>query len=207
MIDANLFDLWHFVLFLAAAGMLALMPGPGIFYVAARTLAGGRGEGLASSFGTGLGGFVHVIAGAIGVSALVMASAEAFTVLNSSAPLSGLSRHQGLAPGSRLPRSALGGGQSAMGMRRAFKEGASSRRSTRRRRRSSSRSCRNSWCRQAGHVALQFIVLGTISVVINTAVDVVVIYGASAVRDRLAARPGIITRLRQASGGSCARSA
>ena len=76
-----MFDPWHFVLFLSAAGVLALMPGPGIFYVAARTLAGGRGEGLASSFGTGLGGFVHIIAGAIGVSAIVMASAEAFTVL------------------------------------------------------------------------------------------------------------------------------
>lgn len=76
-----MFDLWHFVLFLSAAGVLALMPGPGIFYVAARTLAGGRGEGLASSFGTGLGGFVHIIAGAIGVSAIVMASAEAFTAL------------------------------------------------------------------------------------------------------------------------------
>src|SRR5919108_299152 len=76
-----MFDLWHFVLFLSAAGVLALMPGPGIFYVAARTLAGGRGEGLASSFGTGLGGFVHIVAGAIGVSAIVMASAEAFTAL------------------------------------------------------------------------------------------------------------------------------
>ena len=76
-----MFDFWHFVLFLSAAGVLALMPGPGIFYVAARTLAGGRSEGLASSFGTGLGGLVHIIAGAIGISALVMASAEAFTVL------------------------------------------------------------------------------------------------------------------------------
>ena len=76
-----MFDLWHLILFLSAAGVLALMPGPGIFYVAARSLAGGRGEGLASSFGTGLGGLVHIIAGAIGVSALVMASAEAFTTL------------------------------------------------------------------------------------------------------------------------------
>ncbi|HNB26138.1 MAG TPA: LysE family transporter, partial [Alphaproteobacteria bacterium] len=52
----------------------------------------------------------------------------------------------------------------------------------------------------AGHVALQFIALGTISVAMNTAVDVVVTYGAAALRDSLAARPGIITRLRQASG-------
>ena len=46
-----------FLLFLAAALLIALSPGPGIFYVAARTLADGRGVGLASSLGTGLGGF------------------------------------------------------------------------------------------------------------------------------------------------------
>ena len=56
----------------------AVTPGPGIFYVAARTLAGGRAEGVASSFGTGLGGMVHVFAGSLGVSAVVLASAELF---------------------------------------------------------------------------------------------------------------------------------
>lgn len=70
-----------FLLFLAAASVIALSPGPGIFYVAARTLADGRGAGLASSLGTGAGGLVHVAAGAAGVSALIMASAEAFTLL------------------------------------------------------------------------------------------------------------------------------
>ena len=71
----------QFVLFVAAATLLAVTPGPGIFYVAARTLAAGRAEGVASSFGTGLGGLFHVIAGALGVSTLVMASAELFTAL------------------------------------------------------------------------------------------------------------------------------
>ena len=70
-----------FFLFLAAASVIALSPGPGIFYVAARTLADGRGTGLASSLGTGVGGLVHVAAGAVGVSALIMASAEAFAFL------------------------------------------------------------------------------------------------------------------------------
>ena len=70
-----------FFVFLAAALVLALTPGPGIFYVAARTLAGGRAEGVASSLGTGLGGLFHVLAGALGVSALVMASAELFNAL------------------------------------------------------------------------------------------------------------------------------
>ena len=74
-------DPGQFALFLAAALLLAVTPGPGIFYVAARTLAGGRSEGIASSLGTGLGGTVHVLAGSVGVSALVLASAELFTAL------------------------------------------------------------------------------------------------------------------------------
>jgi len=62
-------------------GEPTVTPGPGIFYVAARTLAGGRAEGVASSLGTGLGGMVHVLAGSVGVSAIVLASAELFTAL------------------------------------------------------------------------------------------------------------------------------
>jgi threonine/homoserine/homoserine lactone efflux protein len=74
-------DPMQLVLYVAAALVLAATPGPGIFYVAARTLSGGRAEGIASSFGTGLGGMAHVIAGSLGVSAVVLASAELFTAL------------------------------------------------------------------------------------------------------------------------------
>src|SRR3954471_4789235 len=74
-------DLTQLALYLAAAAVLAITPGPGIFYVAARTLAGGRAEGVASSLGTGLGGMVHVLAGSLGVSAVVLASAGLFTAL------------------------------------------------------------------------------------------------------------------------------
>src|SRR3954447_26869200 len=74
-------DLAQLALFFVAALVLAVTPGPGIFYVAARTLAGGRAEGMASSVGTGIGGMVHVLAGSLGVSAIVLASAELFTVL------------------------------------------------------------------------------------------------------------------------------
>src|SRR5262245_57380954 len=74
-------DIQTILVFLAAALLVAITPGPGIFYVAARTLAAGRTEGLASSVGLGLGGLVHVFAGSVGISALVMASAQAFAVL------------------------------------------------------------------------------------------------------------------------------
>ena len=71
----------NFPLFLLAALVIAAVPGPGIFYVAARTLSGGKRAGIASTFGTALGGLVHVIAGGLGVSAIILASAELFTAL------------------------------------------------------------------------------------------------------------------------------
>ena len=71
----------HFTLFLAAAVLLAITPGPGIFYVLARSLAGGRREGMVSSLGTLVGGFVHVVAAALGVSAILAASAVAFSLV------------------------------------------------------------------------------------------------------------------------------
>ena len=70
-----------FIAFLVAAGVLAITPGPGIAYVVARTVAGGRAEGLASCIGTGLGGLLHVGAATVGLSLLVAQSAVAFTVI------------------------------------------------------------------------------------------------------------------------------
>ena len=67
--------------FLVAALVLAITPGPGIAYVVARTVAGGRSEGLASCFGTGLGGLLHVLAAALGLSLIIAQSALAFNVL------------------------------------------------------------------------------------------------------------------------------
>lgn len=64
--------------FLIAALVLAITPGPGIAYVVARTLSGGRKEGLASCVGTGMGGLVHVIASALGISLVIAQSATAF---------------------------------------------------------------------------------------------------------------------------------
>ncbi|GAB3419779.1 LysE family translocator [Flindersiella endophytica] len=71
----------RFAAFLAAAVVLAAIPGPGMLYVAARTLGGGRREGLISTAGTAIGGSVHVVAAALGLSALLATSAVAFTVV------------------------------------------------------------------------------------------------------------------------------
>ncbi len=69
------------IAFLVAALVLAITPGPGIAYVIARTVSGGRAEGLASCFGTAMGGLLHVLAAAMGLSLLVAESAVAFNVV------------------------------------------------------------------------------------------------------------------------------
>src|SRR5829696_236605 len=118
-------DLTQLALYFAAALVLAVTPGPGLFYVAARTLAGGRAEGVASSFGTGLGGMVHVLAGSFGVSAVALASAELFTALKliGAAYLIWLGVRT-IQSARRQPAGLNGGSAAAaVGPRRAFREG------------------------------------------------------------------------------------
>ncbi|MDV6319840.1 LysE family translocator [Chromohalobacter sp. HP20-39] len=67
--------------FLLAATLLAIIPGPGVAYVVARTVAGGTAEGITTTVGLTLGGMVHVLAAALGLSVLIAQSAMAFTVL------------------------------------------------------------------------------------------------------------------------------
>jgi threonine/homoserine/homoserine lactone efflux protein len=54
----------------AAAAVFAYMPGPGMLYASARTLAGGRRAGLMAAAGIHLGGCLHVLAAALGLAAL-----------------------------------------------------------------------------------------------------------------------------------------
>jgi threonine/homoserine/homoserine lactone efflux protein len=70
-----------FLTFLLAAIVLAVTPGPGIAYVVARTVSGGRAEGIASCVGTAVGGMAHVLAAAFGLSALLAQSAFAFSIV------------------------------------------------------------------------------------------------------------------------------
>jgi threonine/homoserine/homoserine lactone efflux protein len=74
-------DTAHLTAFLAAAVVLAAIPGPGMLYVLARTLSHGRSAGLRSTLGTAAGGLGHVVAAAIGLSALLMTSALAFSAV------------------------------------------------------------------------------------------------------------------------------
>ena len=76
-----MFDSARFFIFLSAAILLAIAPGPGMLYVLARALGGGRREGLLSALGTFFGGMVHVFAAAAGISIVLARSAMAFSTV------------------------------------------------------------------------------------------------------------------------------
>jgi threonine/homoserine/homoserine lactone efflux protein len=187
----------HFSLFLLAALVIAAVPGPGIFYVAARTLSGGRHAGIASTLGTALGGLVHVIAGGLGVSAVIMASAQLFTVLKFAGALYlvwlGIKTFRQASHQPPVPASSAGA-------RRAFRDGIAVEALN-----PKTAAFFLAFIPQflepaAGHPALQFMALGLISVALNTFADIVIVIAASAVRAGLARKPHLIQRLRQGSG-------
>jgi len=68
-------------LFVVAATLLLLTPGPAVLYVVARSVEQGRIAGLASVFGTQTGTLVHVLASTLGLSALLASSAVAFALV------------------------------------------------------------------------------------------------------------------------------
>jgi threonine/homoserine/homoserine lactone efflux protein len=71
-------SLW---LFSAAAVALLAIPGPAVLYIVVQSAEQGRRVGLASVAGVHLGTLVHVVAAAVGLSALIVASAVAFSVV------------------------------------------------------------------------------------------------------------------------------
>jgi threonine/homoserine/homoserine lactone efflux protein len=68
-------------LFVLAALALLLVPGPAVLYVVARSIEQGRRAGLASVLGIHVGTLVHITAATLGLSALVLSSAVAFTAV------------------------------------------------------------------------------------------------------------------------------
>ncbi|GAB4184620.1 MAG: hypothetical protein OHK0024_24790 [Thalassobaculales bacterium] len=185
-------DATTFALFLAAALVLAVTPGPGIFYVAARSLAGGRRDGILSSLGTAIGGLAHVAAGAAGLSALLLASAEAFTVVKLigaayliylgvktcreaaapiDAPAAGGAFRQGIVVEMLNPKTAA--------FFLAFIP---------------------QFVDPAGVVAVQFVALGAICVALNTGVDILVALAAGRLRQGAERHARLVRRLRLASG-------
>ena len=193
-----MFDSTRLLLFLTAALLLAVAPGPGMLYVLARSLAGGKREGVLSALGTFLGGMVHVLAAALGVSVILARSAaafstvkyagaaylcflgvrmildarkqEAFSTDESNVAPSISARNplwQGVATEMLNPKTAL----FFLSFIPQFVN------------------------RGAGHVFLQFVVLGTVSVVLNTSADMVVILLAGPLGKKI--RSSVVFRRRQ----------
>lgn len=187
----------RFILFMSAATLLAVSPGPGMLYVLSRTLHGGRREGFLSAGGTFVGGLVHGVAAGLGLSAILMKSALAFGVVryagacyliylgmsmirNRRASVTGLSREsesrenflQGITTEVLNPKTAL----FFLSFIPQFVSPAK------------------------GHVILQFLVFGTTSVILNTAADLLVVASAGSLAKRLMHRPQLIERQRTVSG-------
>lgn len=73
--------LHNYLLFVSACIALALVPGPDMAYMLARCVAQGRRAGVLAALGFNLGGFVHLTAAVLGLSALLASSSIAFTAV------------------------------------------------------------------------------------------------------------------------------
>ncbi|MFB4278801.1 LysE family translocator [Nonomuraea sp. MTCD27] len=74
-------DISTLAIFCALTLGLLVVPGPAVLYIVTRSVSQGRGAGLVSVLGVHTGSVVHVAAAALGISALLAASATAFTVV------------------------------------------------------------------------------------------------------------------------------
>lgn len=194
-------DPHRFSLFLGAATLLAIVPGPGMLYVLARTLAGGRREGVLSCLGTFVGGLAHVLAAATGLSIVLATSATAFAVVKYAG--AGYLIYLGVRmiisarinnedaeiarPAGLLPRNPFWQGiatevlnpKTAIFFLAFIPQFVS---------------------RVSGGVFWQFLLLGTISVALNTSCDLVVTFAAAPIGARLKSSAVLRRRQRTATG-------
>ena len=75
------YDWLHWATFLSAALLLNISPGPDIAFIVGQTVARGRARGFAAMFGIWTGALCHVLLAAVGLSALLAASATAFSIV------------------------------------------------------------------------------------------------------------------------------
>lgn len=75
------YDIAHWTTFLLAAFLLNIAPGPDIAFILSHTVTGGRKAGFAAMFGIWTGAFGHVLLAALGLSAVIAASATAFALV------------------------------------------------------------------------------------------------------------------------------
>jgi len=71
----------HWTTFLIAALLLNIAPGPDMAYILSHTITGGKKAGFADMFGIWSGAFLYVSLTALGLAAIVAASATAFSIV------------------------------------------------------------------------------------------------------------------------------
>ena len=76
-----MFDVTTIGLFAIASILLGITPGPDMIYIATRSIAQGRNAGVVSALGVHTGVLIHTVAAALGLSALIAASAMAFSIV------------------------------------------------------------------------------------------------------------------------------
>jgi len=188
----------HFALFLGAAVLLAVAPGPGMIYVLARSLAGGRREGLLSALGTFFGGMVHVFAAAAGVSIFLAKSALAFATVKyiGAAYLCFLGVRMILDAKKDEPLDLSEGPKE----RNPFWQGITTEVLNPKTALFFLSFIPQFVNRANGHVFLQFVLLGTLSVTLNTTADVIVTFIAGPLGERIRRSVTFRRRQRTATG-------
>jgi threonine/homoserine/homoserine lactone efflux protein len=193
-----MFDPSRFLLFLTAAVLLAIAPGPGMLYVLARTLAGGRREGFLSSLGTFLGGMVHVVAAAAGLSLVLAKSALAFSAVKyaGAAYLCYLGLRM-IIEARRDPALAM---DTILPKRNPFLQGITTEVLNPKTALFFLSFIPQFVDHSAGHVFLQFLLLGTISVTLNTCADLFVTLLAGPLGERIRSSARFRRRQRTLTG-------
>jgi threonine/homoserine/homoserine lactone efflux protein len=117
-----MFGIHDFWVFIGACIVLNLTPGPDTLYILGRSIAQGRSAGLASLLGIATGTVVHTFAAALGLSAVLAASASAFLFvkLAGAAYLIYLGLRMLLSRGSKT---AIPAGFSTSGFRAIYRQG------------------------------------------------------------------------------------
>jgi threonine/homoserine/homoserine lactone efflux protein len=188
-------------LFLGAAVLLAVAPGPGMLYVLARSLAGGKREGVLSALGTFLGGMVHVLAAALGVSVILARSAMAFAAVKyaGAAYLCFLGVRMILDARKQESPGADDLAVRANG-RNPLWQGVATEVLNPKTALFFLSFIPQFVSRSSGHVFLQFLLLGTISVALNTSADLLVIALASPLGKRIRSSAAFRRRQRTLTG-------
>ena len=196
-----MFDEARFLLFLSAAVLLAIAPGPGMLYVLARSLAGGKREGVLSALGTFLGGMVHVFAAALGISIILAKSALAFALVKyiGAAYLCFLGVKM-ILDARREPINTELFTEQLRTARNPLWQGVATEVLNPKTALFFLSFIPQFVVRGDGHVFLQFVALGTISVVLNTTADLMVIALAGPLGERIRSSATFRRRQRTATG-------